>query len=170
MPAYATGDDLIARFDVDLVGDLSTDEREPQSAGDVPTNSKVLTALEDASGEIDVALLAGGRYSAEQLEGLAGNSLAYLKRITCGLAIALLFQRRPEAADREHIEMLTKEAREAIRLLKGGANVFGLQEHIEAGQVDTGGPTALDLEARRDVTIRMGRYFPGPQTRLPSSR
>lgn len=170
MAAYATPADLINRYDVDMIGDLSTDERVAQSRSDIPTNSKVLTALEDASGEVEVALLAGGRYTADQLAGLSGHAASHLKQIVCGLAIAALHRRRPQAFERSYIEDLTRDAREAIRSLRRGDNVFGLDEHIAASVVDTGGPTAIDLQTRNDLTVRMGRYFPTSETRLPRDR
>lgn len=168
--AYADGDDLVARYDIDLVGDLATDDRESLDRDDIPTHPHVLVALDDASGEIDAALKAGGRYTAAQLAGLTGNDLAFLKRIVCGLAIAAMHERRPEALDSATVERLTKRALDAITELRGGKNVFGLEEHFEAGLPDTGGPTALDLETRNDLSTRMGRFFPSPDSRLPRGR
>jgi len=166
MTAYATGTDLIARYDVDLIGDLATDDRETLDRDLVASNVKVATALADGSGEVEVALMAGGRYTIAQLQSLTGNSLNHLKQIVCGLAMAALYRRRPEAARREMIEDLTRDAREAIRSLRRGENVFGIAENIEATVPELTGPSAIDLEERNDVTVRMGRYFPGPATRL----
>ena len=166
--AYATGEDLIDRYDVDLVGDLATDERETVDRLDVPTHPHVLTALEDASGEVDTALLAGGRYTVAQLSGLTGTSASYLKSIVCGLAMVALHERRPEAVDEKTIERLTKRATEAIRSLRRGDNVFGLQEHVEATRLDLSGPSALDLRNRNGLAERMsGRFFPSAAQRLP---
>lgn len=167
MAAYATGDDLIARYDVDLIGDLATDDRETLDRDLVADHPKVQTALGDASGELEVALLAGGRYSVEQLESLTGNSLNHLKSIVCGLAMAALYRRRPEAAKREHIEDLTEDARAAIKSLRRGENLFGLTEHIEASVPEITGPSAIQLDNRNGLSERMGRFFPLPATRLP---
>ena len=131
MAAYATGGDLIARYDIDLVRDLVTD-RESLDRSGVATHPRVEVALGDASGEVEVALIAGGRYTADQLASLEGNSVNHLKQIVCGLAIAALFRRRPESVDEEYIESITKTAREAIKALRRGENLFGLTEAIEA--------------------------------------
>jgi phage gp36-like protein len=167
MSAYATGSDLIARYDVDLIGDLATDDRETLDRDLVAESGKVATALADASGEVEVAMMAGGRYTVPQLQSLTGNSLNHLKQIVCGLAMAALYRRRPEAASRELIEDLTRDAREAIRSLRRGENVFGIQANIEATVPELTGPSAIDYEQRNDVTVRMGRYFPSPASRLP---
>ena len=49
--AYATGTDLVDCFDVDLVGDLAQDTREPVDASSVKTLPNVLRMLDQASGE-----------------------------------------------------------------------------------------------------------------------
>lgn len=166
--AYATGEDLIDRYDVDLVGDLASDDRETLDREDVPTHPHVLTALEDASGEVDTALLAGGRYTTDQLAGMTGTSASYLKAIVCGLAMAALHERRPEAVEEARIERLTKRATEAIRAIRRGDNVFGLQEQIEATRLDLNGPSALQLRDRNGLAERMsGRFFPEAAQRLP---
>jgi len=167
MTAYATGSDLIARYDVDLIGDLATDDRETLDRDLVADSGKVATALADASGEVEVAMMAGGRYTTENLQTLAGNSANHLKQIVCGLAMAALYRRRPEAASRELIEDLTRDAREAIRSLRRGENVFGIQANIEATVPELTGPSAVDIENRNDLSARMGRYFPSPASRLP---
>lgn len=168
--AYASGDDLISRYDIDLIGDLASDDRETQDRNDVADHPHVLTALEDASGEVDAALLAGGRYTATQLEGLTDRSLSYLKSIVCGLAMAALHERRPEAVDAQTIERITQRARDAILSLRRGDNVFGLVEHIDAGRTHLEGPTALELINRNGLPERMGRFFPHPETRLQRGR
>ncbi len=169
--AYANGDDLTARYDIDLVGDLATDERETLDRANVATHPHVLTALEDASGEVDAALLAGGRYTVAQLQALSGPAASHLKAIVCGLAMAALHDRRPEAVDQTTIERLTKRSMEAIRALKRGENVFGLDEHVDAGRTLLRGPSAVDITNRNGLASRMGtRYFPNTQSRLPKGQ
>jgi phage gp36-like protein len=165
--AYATGADLIARYDIDLVGDLATDDRETQDRDLVATSPKVLVALEDASGEVESSLLAGGKYTVAQLAGLSGLARSHLKAIVCGLAMARLYQRRPEAADGEMIDRLTKDSRDALLAIRRGENVFGLQEEIDASVISTGGPSVVDYENRNDLTTRMSRYFPTYDSRIP---
>lgn len=165
---YATGDDLVARYDVDQVGDLATDERETLQRDSVASHPHVVTALEDASGEVDAALLAGGRYTAEQLNGLSGSSASYLKSIVCGLAMAALHERRPEAIDAQVIERLTKKSKDAILSLRRGENVFGIVDVIEATRLQLSGPSVIELENRNGLPQRMNRFFPSTSSRLPN--
>lgn len=166
MPAYADGNDLVARYDIDLVRDLATD-REGVDRAAIVTEPRVLVALEDASGEVEVALQTGGRYTSDQLATLTGNSLGHLKKIVCGLAIAALFERRPESADAEYINRATKTAREAIAALSRGENVFGFPETLDASVVEIASPTVLDIRRRNDLPQRMSRFFPADESRLP---
>lgn len=164
--AYATGNQLIQRFDVDMVGDLATDDREGLDRSAVATHPNVLTALDDASGEIDVSLQAGGRYTAAQLASLTGNSLSHLVRITCAVAMACLFERRageyPEKA-----EAIAKVARGHLESLRRGENVFGLPEITASGVIDLATPDTIQIDALNLLPSRMARYFPGTAQRQP---
>lgn len=169
MSAYATGSDLVARYDADMVRDLATD-REDVTSAEIASNARVLVALEDASGEVDVALLAGGRYTVDQLQTLTGNSRSHLKSIVCSLAIVALHSRRPESAEKDFIDQLSERAREAIRALKRGENIFGLDEIVDATAPEATGPTAIQIQNRNALPDRMARYFPTADTRLPRGR
>jgi phage gp36-like protein len=165
--AYATGNDLIARYDVRLVGDLTTDDGEELDNAVVPTHPNVLTALEDASGEIDVALTVGGAYTPAQLEALTGNTKKHLIRIACAIAMACLAERRLSDRLRDLAESLRKIANGHLTAIRRGENVFGITENIEAGTIDTATISALEVEALNGLTARMPRYFPSADTRLP---
>lgn len=167
MTAYATGDDMIQRYDVDLVGDLATDEREELDRAAVPTAPNLLAALADASGEVDVALLVGGQYSPSQLEGLTGNSKNHLIRITCAIAITLLLERRPSERYERIADYYRKIAKGHLESLRSGQNVFGLDANIAAGTQDVATISAVEVDNLNGLTARMPRYFPQADTRLP---
>jgi phage gp36-like protein len=164
--AYATGQELVKRYDVDLIGDLAQDEREPLDRSVVASHPNVAAALDDASGEIDVALLVGQRYLPEQLTTLTGFSRNHLVRITCAIAMSLLFERRPGMRP-EIAEAIAKKAREHITALNRGDNVFGIQENLDAGTIDTATIATVDIENLNLLPQRMPRYFPGTEQRSP---
>ncbi len=166
MAAYATGDDLIARYDVDQVGDLATDEREELDRSEVPDHPNVAAALLDASGEIDAALLAGGRYTPEQLAGLTGNTANHLIRITCAVAMANLIERRPERASKELADAYRKTSEGWLNKLRNGENVFGIIA-ATAGTIDIATVQAIEIENLNLMPGRMPRYFPGTEQRTP---
>jgi len=158
MASYAEPADLVKRFDAREVAQLASDTGEP--VGSVTLDPVVLLALEDASGDIDSALLAAGRYTADDLEGLEGNSLALLKRMTCELAMVYLMERRPDLSEeqtRRH-EAIRKRHLEPLRQ---GVNVFGLEATVEAGQPSVEGPTVQEVAQLNLIkTHSEGRYYP----------
>lgn len=167
MPAYASGTDLIARYDVDLVGDLATDSRESIEQSAVPMLPLVATALEDASGMIDVNLAVGGRYKPEDLQGLTGNSVSHLKRITCDIAMGLLLQRRTDPRYQELAEKVVSGARQNLTALARGENIFGIPALQNAGTIEYQTVSAVTIDDRNALTSRMGRYFPATETLIP---
>lgn len=167
MASYADGNDLIARYDVDLIGDLATDLRESPDATSVPILPNVVTSLADASGEIDVALQAGARYTPVQLESLTGNSQNKLKRICCDIAMSLLISRRVGDQYVELAEKLAKTSRAHLQALQRGENVFGLPEVVAASTIDTAFISIAEVERRNVLPSRMINYFPNDSQRMP---
>lgn len=169
MAAYATPADFMERYDVRPTGDLVADDGVSVPVGDLPTNTKLLTALDDASGEIDSALMAGGRYSVLQLAALTGNSLAYLKRLTCELARIDLLERRMELGNADEFAKFTKLTYDKLERLRTGENLFNLPEAIKASLVSASGPSTLAIEQLNLLRDRVGNHY-YPQRTMPYGR
>ncbi len=164
--AFGTGSDLIQRFDVRLIGDLVTDAGETLPADQVASHPNVAAALGDASGEMVVALLTGGRYTEAQLTALTGYSAAHRTRVCCDIAMANLIKRRPMTMP-DRSEEYAKQAREHLKALAAGQNLFGIQEVIESGIIELATPSTIQIENLNLLTERMGRYFPNTNQRMP---
>jgi phage gp36-like protein len=169
MSAYATPADFIERYDVRPTGDLVADDGVAIPPSELDTNTKLLTALEDASGEIEAALMAGGRYSTQQLTGLTGNSLAYLKRLTCELARIDLLERRMELGNADEFTKFTKLTYDKLERLRKGENLFNLPEVVSANLVSVSGPSTLAIESLNLVRDRVGDHY-YPARRMPFGR
>lgn len=167
MSAYATGAQLVERYDIDLIGDLTQDNREDLDREAVATHPNVLAALLDATGEVDAALLSGGMYTPEQLAGLTGNTINHRIRITCAIAMALLVERRPEKVSMELAEMIRKSSRAHLELLRKGVNVFGIPAVIGSGALELATVSAVEIDNLNLLPGRMSRYFPGTAQRTP---
>ena len=179
---YATGDELTKRYDIDLIGDLCQDTREELDwSGDLTLlteHPNVVSALEDASGEIDVALQAGGRYTADQLLVLfappdvhdRNNSRKHLIRITCAIAMSILAERRLDGVSMETADWLRKTAKGFLDQLRRGENVFGIPEIVDSGSIDITTVEAVHIENLNLLPGRMPRYFPGTDQRTPRVR
>ena len=168
MARYAAPTDFFERYDVRDIGQLASDNGSeiPESA--LATDANVLTALDDASGDIDTALVVSNRYLTTELEGLTGNSLAKLKRITCDLAMAYMLGRRP-AADPEKLEAFEKRATTHLERLRNGENVFNLADQKSAGNPSIDGPTLVRFDDHLNlVRDRVNNYYPA--RRLPGNR
>lgn len=167
--AYATPADLIKRYDVRTIGDLAGDTGERVLADDVATDANVLELLDDASGEIDAALLVGGMYSPADLTGLAGANAKKLVRLTCDIATLYLFERRP-AYDPDRTEVLRERYKQSLTDLRKGENVFNISDNIAAGKPSIDGPTTADYDRLNLLPDRVRNYYPRRGGRLPTNR
>lgn len=166
--AYATPADLAARFDENTIKDLASDTGEP--VADITNDQKVLAALADASGRIDGALTVARMYTAADLEGLTGNSLALLKRIVCSLAMAYMIERRPEKYANEGPSAAKKEAEEYIDRLRKGERLFDVEVVRDAGLPEIDGPSAIDYRRLNLLPDRTRHFYPSRVSRLPIDR
>lgn len=169
--SYADPSDLAKRFDRNDIADLASDTGVP--VPDIDTDPNVLAALEDASGDIDSALLVSNLYTPLQLTKVTGNSLAKLKRITCELAMAYLMGRRPEKIDGDFFKAVTERNDKVLERLQAGKNLFNLTDdtsHEEAGLASIDGPTVVDYERLNMIPDRTRNFYPHRGTRLPIGR
>lgn len=165
--SYADAADLVARYDAREIGKLVSDDNHEVSLIDLASDPLVTAALDDASGDIEAALLVAKRYSVAELTSLTGNSLAKLKRLTCDIAMAYLMGRRP-GRDPETLKAFEERAQGHLKLLRHGENVFNLADQQEAGLPDTGGPSTVDYDNLNLMRDRTKHYYPA--RRLPYNR
>jgi phage gp36-like protein len=167
--AYATGQDLAIRFDVGTIGDLSQDCREEQDEYDAVNSPVVLKFLEEASGMVDVALQAGGMYDPAKLATLTGSNLEHLKRVVCTIAMSNLLKRRTSDALFEASKHLDEQASQYLKDLQNGKNVFGIPENKVASVIEHQHVSAAEINNLNLLPSRMGRFFPGTDSRTPRS-
>lgn len=164
---YATVAQLLERFDSRTIGQLASDSNVDVAGVDLPTDPRVLAALNDASGDIDSALLVGGMYSTDNLAGLSGNSNYKLIRLTCQLAMLYLYERRP-MYDPDTVKAYRDMSQEALDRLRKGENVFDISANLQAGVPSVDGPTAVEYRELNLVRDRASRAYPA--RRLPHNR
>lgn len=167
--AYATPAQMIQRYDVRTLGDLVGDNGIRVDRAALATDANLQAALDDASGEIEAALLQGKRYTTAQLTALTGNSAKYLVRLTCTIAFGLLFGRRPWSDDDEEgsgRRGAEKQARAALEMLRKGQTIFDVEEVKEAGLPAIETPTIQTiLQSNLAVDQSRGHFY--PRRRLP---
>ena len=137
------------------MGQLVSDSGTAVSQANLATDTNLTQALADASGEILSACLRGGRYTETDLTSLTGNSLAYLERLTCDLAVYYLVLRR--GLNVEQYPQAQK-AVEALELIEEGERVFSVPDVVDAGHAHT--YTVSDYTIANNNSIRdYGKYF-----------
>jgi phage gp36-like protein len=167
--AYASISDLITRRDKRLIGELMGD------MNDTPTDAELLASdvlselLVDASGQVESAMLSGKRYLPADLESLTGNSLGFLKKIVCTIAMADLYERRP-GYHMEQAKAYTELAQAYLKALRNGENLFNLDDHINAANPDTTAPTVVDYTNLNFYPEQMSRHLVPRWNRLPAGR
>lgn len=167
MAAYATVAQLCERYDLRTIGDLASDTNAQVAAIALATDANVLAALDDASGEVVTALLAGGIYTEAQLDALTGKSQFKLIRLVCRIAIVYIHERR-SLLSAEELEKYEKINNDALERLRKGENVFNIPENLAAGLPSADGPTTLDFNELNLIRDRASRYF--PRRALPGNR
>mgnify|MGYP000599987038 CR=1 FL=1 len=159
--AYAAATDLTARYDWRSIADLVLDNGTAAvNQAAVESSAIVATALDDASGEVETSLKRGGRYSTANLAAVSGNSLALLKRITCKIAFWYLWERRPSWAENDQYDQAKGDARRFIEQLRSGELVFDLDDQKDAGNIETSGPTRLNLDSMNLMRDRYSDFYP----------
>jgi hypothetical protein len=156
--SYASVADLVARVDVRVLQELASNDETPVATGSLASNTKVLTALLGASGEVESACFVGKQYLPIDLAALTGASLAYLKDIVCALALGRLFvMGRPDRKGEPPRSV--DDAREVLQQLYRSERVFGLLEQQKAALLSHVVDSPQDVDDRRDPTSVAARFF-----------
>lgn len=155
--SYATPADITARYDLRTLGDWCGDQGRRVDPVSLKTDTNMLTALADASGDIESACFVSAKYSADDLNALTTQSLSLLKRICSDIACGYLASRRPDLNNPYETRYL--QALEKLEQLRNGQRIFSLLEHAEAGLIDSEVETPIDVEARNMTTLISRRYF-----------
>lgn len=170
MAAYAEPSDLVNRLELPTIQRLISDDGHDVPEEDLATDAKLLAALEDASGDVEAAMLVGQRYSVADLEALTGNSLATLKRITCTIALAYLLERRP-TVHLEQSQRYLERAQQYLEQLRAGSRIFNVDDNVSKQAPTIDGPTSVDYTRMNGIVDQMSsRYFPSRPSRLPTNR
>lgn len=161
--AYATGAELVVRYDARRIAQLVADDGQQVASGSVAAHAVVEALLEDATAAINSAVYVGKRYVAADLSsGLTASGGYLLKRLCCDLAFGYLVARRGLAAD--EVGKLAPRYAEALQyldLLRQGERIFDTADgsHAEAGLMDHKPVGALDPNNVNSIVFNMAPFF-----------
>jgi hypothetical protein len=133
--SYVTPQDVLNRYDARTVGELLVDDdTQPRlTVAQILLDSKMLALCQDASGELESALVAGNRQDPLDLAAIMAtpcNAQQYVNRLLASLVMGYLLERRP---DRFPMPESVKTTREFIELLRQGQRILPTVEAALAG-------------------------------------
>ena len=158
---YANPEQMLARYDARIIGQLLADDGTEVSSTDAVNNPILIEALEDASGQVRSAAMVGDKYTAADLEQLARDREPFLVRMVCGLAMGFLYGRRQSTAEIPE-EILRFE--EWLATLRFGTRIFPIQKTKDAGNV-THGYITDNTRANMRLVGDKNRFFPTRESR-----
>jgi hypothetical protein len=166
--AYATGEDFTRRFDFRTANQLLSDNNAPLYPLVDPDTARLLveadptlnTFLQEASGMVEAACTRAGIYQIDpqaipprnDLADLLAdtNSAQFLRGLVCGIAMWLLWERRPQRIKEMELPARAATAIAQLDDLADGKKVFGWRENqLEAN-------TAITIDQPEDVIRRNG--------------
>lgn len=166
--SYATPAQLLQRFDARTIGDCVNDAGTRVDPTALLTDPIVQAHLDQASGEIEAALLMGGRYELIDLTGLTGNAAMFLVALCCDIAFASLWRRRVWDAD-DRGKAVGDSAKAELERMRRGEHIFGIDKVIDAGKAFIGGPSRVELR-RLNMIVDQCRNRFYPERRTPNDR
>lgn len=101
--------------------------------------------------------MVGGKYTPADLEALTGNMAKWLATIVADLAAPQVLGRR--FVEFPEFQKRTDEANAVLAALSQGTMIFGLQEQIDAGRIDSEVETPQQVEARQMITYQARDFF-----------
>jgi hypothetical protein len=155
---YCTAEQLLDYADARELGDWAANYLQRASEGELlnpasDAGRRVAQCLLAASGSLESACLAGGRYTPGDLNALTGAAKEYLVALVARLTVWELAKRRyPVTADPEKVPA-AKESLDALEALRTGQHVFGLADQIDAGA----GTEAVALVNKNDPNRLVNR-------------
>lgn len=121
------------------------------------TGQIALAILQSASGEIESAVLLGGRYTVDDLQALTGNQAQFLKQLVADLALWGFICRRTNPGT--PMPPKCEQAKAILNAIAQGEMIFGLQENIDAGVLQLTVETPADVVNRNLITFQAERMF-----------
>lgn len=160
--SYCTPSDFLDRYDWRFVAELMSDEGiQPDrltlvTPGTGP-NQRLQALLDSAAGEVEAACLVASRYTPTDLAGLTGVAAKFLKQLVADLAIGLAGFRRPHLD--KPIPPQVERADAQLDRLRKGQSIFGIQETMDAGVVQSEIETEAIRQIRGLTSTQSRRFF-----------
>lgn len=159
---YCSAEEFLVFVDFRTIVDLCSDDNgrplESDFTDDTTRTGQIaLAVLQASSGELESAVLLGGRYTVENLGELTGNQAQFIKKLVADLSLWEFYCRRPDLMSQ--MPAKCEQAKAIINAIAQGEMIFGIQENIDAGHLNLTVETPQDVINRNLVTFQAQRYF-----------
>jgi hypothetical protein len=158
--SYCSAARFVRFFDVRTLGDLLSDDGTRLTPAQVLASDELDEILKCASGKVECAAQVAERYRPADLEALLaddGNMASFLAWVVAGLAVEMVFQRRPDVDMK--VPSQAAEANEILNALAHGERIFGFTETMDAGHMDHEVETPRVVEDRNLPTYQARSLF-----------
>lgn len=152
---------MLERFDARSIGRLLSDDATALTSTQILASTVLTSILMEASGMVEAACLAGGKYSSADLTLLQSPTMTNGGQTLAGLVADLgmwrVWDRRPTKDS-----PLPKRCELAFALLdqlRAGDRIFGFVETQAAGRIDHSRMTPDEVRDRNDSVTILKRYF-----------
>lgn len=155
--SFVTTANFLTRYDWRLIAQMVSDTGTADSQGAVATDPNLLQILQDASGEVLMYAIQGGRYSQTDLDNLTDISKAQLQRLVSDIAIWFIVLRRGLPVD-EYPQC--RLALEMLKLISEGEEIFNVQANIDASVAQSPDVSIQSIANNNFLVDNAYRYFP----------
>lgn len=159
--SYCTPTQFGQRYDVRSLAQRLSDDGTDVS--DPLNDTKLAAILKEASGKVEAAALVGERYTPtdlaelqELVNGATTNMCEMLAGLVADLAIPIIFKRRPEILPQFP---QVQEAQLFLKALAEGEKIFGFQETMDAGHMDSEYEEPATIANRNLFSYQARRFF-----------
>lgn len=164
--SYCTPTQFGQRYDVRSLAQRLSDNGE--DVQDALADDKLEAILMQASGRVEMACSVGEKYTPADLTALAAsetNMAETLAGLVADLAIPIIFRRRPEIL--AQFPQVQEANNVLAALAEGSAAIFGFQETMDAGHMDSHYEEPDDIANRNLFTYQARRFFGTRGNRQP---
>lgn len=166
--SFCTPEQFLLLNDWRFVAQLIMDDGSQATHAAVLTSPELAYILLCASGDVESALVSGGRYKSSDLQAANGASQAFLQKIVADIACCYLFDRRRAQDPPELVLRGCERAWEKVDKLISGELTLAFQEVQDAGVVDNEYMFAPDIinqnlfttACKRSLGTRQGMLRP----------
>jgi len=172
MASWADATDMVNRFSAATLGDLVTDSGTRVAEGSLAADTKMISALANATGRVKSEILQADRYDITAITDMRNAAHAeydleateWLADVVCRVAFDILWDRKPWSDHYNQQRTAAKdEAKEVLEKIRQGVAILMITTAKDAGKPSAYGVNNNNRELLWSQVGR-GRFYPVERT------